>query len=437
MNDESFGETLADLCAGFAALAPEACVVERLADALRCAGAAERVSDESDTALAKYRRLPPAAPTGAGATVWATGERVAAGSAALRNGIAVRLLDLNDTYVARSIVHPSDIIPALVAIAQDEQRPWERLLGGIQVGYEVTCRLAEVADLGSRGFEAATLSPLASALAAAWITGADRAVTVEAVRLAALDAATLACTRRGRLSDWKGMSSANGAAKGLFALELARAGVTAPADTFESPAGFLPRITGDAAVPADSASRLRRTLYKRYPAQIFVQVPLLLTEDLVRRGTVTAAAVERVTVHTAAVPARIVGTAGRTGPAGMTRETADHSLRFCLAAMLRYRRLSADDVDAALHDGEVAALMARIDVVEDEHYTAGYPDRLETRVEFALAGGRTLVVRGSAGEQLRRPCPAPQAEPSAATDWPFTLPGAAPPRPRANGDRTE
>lgn len=434
MNNESFGETLVDVCASVAEHGPPTYMVDRVADAIRCAFAAEQASDDASSPLTKYRALPQeSCPCGEGATIWATGDRCSAQSAAFRNGIAVRLLDMNDTYVARAIVHPSDVIPALVAIAENAQQPWERLLSGIQIAYEVVCRFADVVDLTSNGFEAATLSPLATALAGSWIVGADRSTTVEAVRLAALDAATLGCTRQGELSDWKGMSSARGAVKGMFALEMARVGITAPAEAFESRSGFLNRVAGSSNFPTDSQNRVGRTLYKAFPAQIFIQTPLLLMQSLLNHEKLSQTSIRRVTVHAARLPVKIVGAADMDGLPPTNRESADHNLRFCLAAMLVYGRLTTEDFEAGLGNPELCPLMSRIEVLEDGAYTEVYPQQIKARVEVLLVGGRRLAARGSAEDLLfRRPWTSLSqgAQPESAMVWPFSLPGELPTMPR-------
>jgi 2-methylcitrate dehydratase len=57
-----------------------------------------------------------------------------------------------------------------------------------------------------------------------------------------------------------------------------------------------------------------------------------------------------------------------------TRETADHSLPYILAVVLRDRRLTlAAFEDASIHDPDLRPLMAMISVVEDPELTGDHP----------------------------------------------------------------
>ena len=53
-----------------------------------------------------------------GATLWGTRDRAGLEAAGFANGVAVRCLDFNDTYLSREPLHPSDVIPPLVALAE-------------------------------------------------------------------------------------------------------------------------------------------------------------------------------------------------------------------------------------------------------------------------------------------------------------------------------
>src|SRR5439155_17455738 len=58
--------------------------------------------------------------TGSGATLLGTRSRVPPDWAAFANGCLVRYLDYNDTYLSKEPAHPSDNIPAALAVAEAE-----------------------------------------------------------------------------------------------------------------------------------------------------------------------------------------------------------------------------------------------------------------------------------------------------------------------------
>ena len=57
--------------------------------------------------------------------------------AAWANGVAVRELDMHDTFLAADYSHPGDNIPPLLAVAQQCGCTGTQLIRGILVGYEI------------------------------------------------------------------------------------------------------------------------------------------------------------------------------------------------------------------------------------------------------------------------------------------------------------
>ena len=53
-----------------------------------------------------------------GATLWGTGHKTLPELATFANGRLVRYFDFNDTYLAKEPAHPSDNIPAVLAVAE-------------------------------------------------------------------------------------------------------------------------------------------------------------------------------------------------------------------------------------------------------------------------------------------------------------------------------
>ena len=87
------------------------------------------------------------------ATVIGTDRRTTADLAAFANTAATRYLDFNDTYVGRFAVHPSDNIAACLAVAEAEHARVQDLITAIVIAYEVNCRLVDVLDISTRGWD--------------------------------------------------------------------------------------------------------------------------------------------------------------------------------------------------------------------------------------------------------------------------------------------
>jgi 2-methylcitrate dehydratase len=407
-------------------------VVLRIADTVACAVGTETLSDAgegSESTVARVRRLSGTSHQGS-VTIWATGKRTGLDDAAFRNAVCARFLDYNDTYIGRAIIHPSDMIAALVALAEARGVSWSRLIEAIGVAYEVLCRLADAADLRSHGFDASTLTPLGTAAGAAWLLQLDPERTARALRIAALDAGMLRAVRQGRLLDWKAMASGHGAVKGLLAGRMAEAGCIPPDRVFEGPEGFFARISGPLEISGDDAL-LPRTLLKKYPAQIFIQGLLELALQL-RPKLTNVATIDTITIRTFGQAVDMVGGHGK-DTATLNRETADHSAAFAVAAVLLGGRLGHGDYDALLNNPGVLTLMRKIHVEKDAAADVKYPQSFPARIHVNLSDGREFEAAhehparmdiASFRNKLDQLWPAdrPRA-------WPWELQGIAPPLP--------
>ena len=424
-----------DLAAEIAAVLPALArladceaVALRLADTAACALGAEHLADSGgeEGTITRIRRY---GSWGQGpCTIWADGSGASIDDASLRNGVAARYLDYNDTYVGRAVTHPSDLIPALVALAEARQIGWERFIESVTVAYEVMCRFAEQAQITSRGFDgSSSLTPLGTAAGAAWMLGLDEKRSAEALCIAALDAGTLRAVRQGRLSDWKAVASARGAMKAVFAVRMVESGCHSPEKVFEGKEGFCEKISGPLVINADGGARLPLTLLKKYPVQIFIQGLIELAQQL--RAGVSAAQIASIRVGLSKQAVEMLGGANA-GNAKINRETADHTPGFAIGAVLLKGRLSHDDYDALLKDDGVLGLMASVSMEEDADATRAYPREFHAKMTATLKDGRQVCVsqQGPApmdGTSFARKLDElwPAGRPRS---WPWQLTGEAP-----------
>ncbi|TLX62356.1 MmgE/PrpD family protein, partial [Stutzerimonas nosocomialis] len=112
-----------------------ACVRRRLVDSLACIlGAYGAGPVQVALAMAAQTPLP-------AASVFGTNLRTTPELAAFANGVMVRFLDYNDGYMGREPGHPSDNIPACLALAEAEGATGRELIAAIVVAYEIQMRL--------------------------------------------------------------------------------------------------------------------------------------------------------------------------------------------------------------------------------------------------------------------------------------------------------
>src|SRR6201996_5383651 len=227
----------------------DAATIERvkshLIDGLGCGIAA---LDERPVQICREIALTPGNGT---SLVIGTDKRTTPDLAAFANGAAFRYLDLNDVYVGKFAGHPSDHIPACLAVAEAEKASAKDLITAIVLAYEINCRLMDVLDTAARDWDPPVLSLPAVALATGKLMKLPRAQLVEAVNLAINDHIPMGQTRTQTNSDWKGLADAEAARNAVFATLLTRRGLTGPAPLFEGRKGFFQLVSGAADVDVE------------------------------------------------------------------------------------------------------------------------------------------------------------------------------------------
>lgn len=322
-----------------------------------------------------------------GATLLGTGRKTTADLAAFANGTAVRFLDYNDTYLSKEPAHPSDNIPVALAAAEVAERGGRGLIEAIVLGYEIQCRLCDAAALRPRGWDHVTYGAFSTALVAAKLWRLTEAKTVHALGLAGTPNNALRQTRVGALSMWKAAAFANAGRNGLFAAELARLGMTGPAPIFEGEKGFMKTVSGPFSLPPldpKGPFKILETYIKYYPveyhAQSAVQAALALRAQISDRE-----AIESVTVRTSDISYEIIGRDPEKWDP-KTRETADHSLPYCVAVALMDGVVGLRQFEARrIADPKLHALIQQVRVVSDPALSAAYPGAIANVVEVKTA----------------------------------------------------
>src|SRR4051794_40215705 len=386
-------ETLADRLASFALNTryedlPGAVVIEarrRLLDAFGCAAGAlgEPAPSIARRAASRIGSEPGAALMGGG--------RSSADWAAFANGVHIRYLDCNDTYLSLEPAHPSDNWAAVMAAGEHAGADGRSWIAAAAVAYEVQCRLCDAASIRARGWDHTTYGSLSAALAAAKLLGLSHAQSVHALGIAGTTGTALRLTRAGELSMWKGCAFAHAARNGVFAAMLAREGMTGPAPLFEGDMGFCQQVSGPLSVerlggPAAADWMLPKTSIKFVPAEYHSQSAIAAAFELRPqiRDPSQIATIEIATFRTAV---EIIGRDPEKWRP-RTRETADHSLPYCTAvAIVDGAITAAQFAPGRLADPALLDLVSRTRVVEDPDLTAGYPAGIPNRVRVTLDDG--------------------------------------------------
>jgi len=325
------------------------------------------------------------------------GGSAAPDSAAFYNGALVRYLDFNDAYLAKGeTCHPSDNLAAILSGAEYADRTGREVMTALAVAYQVQCRLSDVAPLRDKGFDHTTQGSYSVAAGLSKVLELDKSRTANAIAISGTAFNALRVTRTGRLSHWKGLAFPNMAACCTRVVFLAMNGITGPLEVFEGDKGFMDAIAGvfDIDWLREDLERVKRTILKRFNAEIHSQAAIQGVLDLKQRHRFCAAEVERVDIETFDVAFNIIG-GGEEGDKTnsiATKEQADHSLPYVIAVAI----LDGDVMPAQyeLHRilrEDVQKLLRRIFVSAKPAYSQRFPEEMPCRIQVALRDGQTLV----------------------------------------------
>ncbi|MBI5491777.1 MAG: MmgE/PrpD family protein [Deltaproteobacteria bacterium] len=331
---------------------------------------------------------------GGGATIIGVDHPTTPDFAAFANGIMVRYLDYNDTYLSKEPAHPSDNIPAAIAASEVIGRSGEDLITAIVAAYELQCALCDAASLRARGWDHVTYGAFSATIAASMLLGLSKDETAHALNIAGTASPALRQTRAGELSMWKGCAFANAARNAVFAALLARGGITGPAPVFEGEFGFFNLVSGpfelkDLASKKDDRYRITKTYIKYYPAEYHSQSAIGAAIEL-SREIEDASDIESVTVKTFRAGYEIIGS-GKERWRPKTRETADHSLPFCVAAALLDGNINLSTFTDRLNDEKLLGLVDKVKVEVDGDLDRLYPEAIPNRIEVRLKSGGYLT----------------------------------------------
>jgi len=330
------------------------------------------------------------------ARIWGSGVRTTPDMAALVSGSMVRYLDLNDAYRTLDASHPSDNLPGVLAVAEALGCTGRDFILALAISYEIQCRFTDTVPFNEAGWD----QPLVGAMAAAMATGKLMQLTTEqlghAVALAIVPHMPTYQTRAGELSMWKGCAGPNGARHGIFAAQMAGAGLTGPYNAFEGVFGIWKQALGKPgsfSLPglggAGKVRGLQQTNIKKYAVRDSCQLPIDTALDLRAKLDPGAIAALRVETYKSAY-AGAVADPELWKPA--TRETADHSMPFSIAAALCDGDVTpASFEDGRFADADVLGLIQRMKVDVVEEFSKQTPAIRNCRITATLKDGGTVI----------------------------------------------
>ena len=334
---------------------------------------------------------------GAGAaTVLVTGERWDPVSASLLNALMIRVMDYNDIYWKQDPSHPSDIIPAAMAAAERAGGSGRDLLVGIALAYEFEQRLCEVSNPGVReiGWHHATLTAAASPIAAGRMLGLSAEQIQHAIGISASRHCTTGSVTAGKLTMMKNTVDPMATQSGVIAALLAEKGFTGPEHVLDGKEGFSHVFDTEWDFPIlteglGDSWRILQCGMKFFPTEALTHAPISATLDLINGHDLAADEVETVTIYSLARAADILADPSKYDP--RTKETADHSLPFVIAAAVADRQVTPIQfTPAKIMDPTIRAQLDKVKVIADPEIEAVFPDLQRVRVVIRTTDGREV-----------------------------------------------
>ena len=387
---DSMIEQLAGYAAGlrYKDLGPETVhqCKRRLIDTLGClAGGFDARPSVIARSLARRVRGNPSA------RILGTQERSTPELAAFANGVMMRYLDFNDATFGKSAGHPSDVFAAVLATADALRADGRSAITASALAYEVFCNFSESVQR-EQGWDHVVFGVVACAAGAGKLLGLSRAKMGDAIALAIIPNAALEQTRTGELSMWKGCAAANAARNGVFAAQLAKEGLTGPAQAIEGKWGLwhpLGKFQWQPFGGRGGPFRISGTHIKYFPAVVHAQTPITVALEL--HGQARPEEIEAISIDTYWVAERYVDRGNALWHPG-TRETADHSIPYCVVAALLDGAVTEETFSTKrIRDPRIAALIERTTMRENPAFTRAHPGEWPCRIELTLRGGKKRV----------------------------------------------
>lgn len=310
------------------------------------------------------------------------------------NGLLIRYLDYNDTYLSLEPAHPSDNLAAVLSVGEAVKANGRELITAAVLAYEIQCRLCDAASLRKHGWDHVFYGCLSSALAACKLMKLDATKATHALGLAGVANIATRQTRSGELSEWKGCAFANAARNGVFAALLAAEGLSGPAPIFEGDLGIMKLLTGPFELHELGGNgkpfMINRTYIKFWPAeyhsQSAIDAGLQLRPEIGEVGNI-----ESIDIHTFDAAVDIIGKDPEKW-APRTRETADHSLPYCTAVAIADGDVTLAQFDPKrFTDPFLLDLVHKVKVHRDADLSTRYPRGIPNRITVTLKDGRQLV----------------------------------------------
>jgi len=326
-------------------------------------------------------------------TVIGTGQRVDPVSASLANALMIRCMDYNDIYWKQDPSHPSDIFPAALACCERAKSGGKELIVGLVLGHEFEMRFCEAAFPGirERGWHHATLTAFVSPFVAGRALHLPWEQIQHAVGISASHHCTLGAVTAGKLTMMKNTVDPMATQSGVLAALLAEKGYTGPEHVVDGKEGlthcFGPEWKLNLLTDGLGESwRITQCGMKAFPTEALTHTPISAVLDLVKSNNLKPDDVTKIQIRSLARAADILSDPSKYDP--HTKETADHSLPYVIAAALAERQVTpVQFTTEKIMDPVIRAQLKKVEVVADPEIEKVFPALQRVIVNITTTDG--------------------------------------------------
>jgi 2-methylcitrate dehydratase len=330
------------------------------------------------------------------ATVIGTGKRMDPVSASLANALMIRCMDYNDIYWKQDPSHPSDIFPAAMACCERAGSGGKELIVGLVLGHEFEMRFCEAAFPGirERGWHHATLTAFVSPIVAGRALHLPWEKIQHAIGISASRHCTLGAVTAGKLTMMKNTVDPMATQSGVFAALLAEKDYSGPEHVVDGKEGlthvFGPEWKLNLLTDGLGDSwRITQCGMKAFPTEALTHTPISAVLDLVKSNDLRPEQVEKIQIRSLARAADILSDPSKYDP--HTKETADHSLPYVIAAALVDRQVTPVQFTMEkIMDPKIRAQLQKIEVVADPEIEKVFPALQRVVVNIQTTDGRSF-----------------------------------------------
>ncbi|MFC1480917.1 MmgE/PrpD family protein [Candidatus Neomarinimicrobiota bacterium] len=327
------------------------------------------------------------------ATLLVSGEKMPAVNATLINSLAIRALDFNDIYWKEDPSHPSDLIPAALNAGEMAGSTMKEVIVAIVLAYEFEQRMCHFAVPGvrERKWHHGTITQFVSPLVAGRLLGLNEDQLVNAVGINGSHNHTIGAPTAGKLTMMKNTVDPMAVQAGVFAALMAKEGYSGTEEIFEGKEGFMDVYGEGWDLPmlvdglGDSFKILDCSM-KAFPTEALTHTHITATLSLVKEHDIKPEDIDEVVITTIARAADILFDPHKYEPTG--RETADHSLPFCIARAILDRRITTQTFDEEnISDPRLKDVIYKIKGEASKEFEALFPAKQPSRVTIRTKDG--------------------------------------------------